>query len=146
MCMKRCQRLCMAISILVAIVGPSCSVDNNDAYTEYFPKADGDKPDEFKSGYTKSCATESADGLEIYLFSVEKFALSRHMLRISPPKKNSEILVSYAKGAPMRVHLVVKRTNRGEAVMAISTLRGLECDDCVVARKTQFSCPSQGET
>ncbi|MCW4453944.1 hypothetical protein OK348_03960 [Flavobacterium sp. MXW15] len=132
---------CVVMCILVAVSGSSCSV-GNDAYTEHFPKADGDKPVEFEFGYTNACAAAGVEDMEAYLSSVEAFALSRHMLRISPTKKNPEVLASYARGAPMRVHLLVKRSDQGRTVMGISTLRGIGCEDCAVARKTRFPCPS----
>lgn len=133
---------CFGISLLVAMFGSSCSVENNDSYAEYFPATDGDKPDEFKFGYVRTCVATSPESLEKFLSSVDAFASTRNMLRVLPTKRNSKILASYSRGAPMRVHLLVKLADGDGVVMGISTLRGLDCDDCELAKKTNFLCPS----
>lgn len=144
---NQCYRYCsvkrgLAITILAAAVGSSCSANNDGPYTEYFPKSDGDKPEEFNATYTNSCRPERTQDLVVYLSSVEKFALSRHMLRIAPTNYNSKIVEAYSRGAPMKVHLLVERADDGGVMMSISTLGGLECEDCAVARETLFPCPS----
>lgn len=132
----------VAVCVIVAISSSSCSVENNDRYREYFPKSDGDKPEDFKFGYSQTCVIASPGDRDAYLASVHEFALSRHMLRISPKTDGQEIIASYSRGAPMRVHLVVKRTEDEKIFMGISTLRGLECEDCSVAESVNIPCPS----
>ena len=140
------KRICavprLVLSSFVMWIGlASCSSENNDSYMEHFADPNGDKPEEFKFAYERSCLVSNEKTEAEVLSSIQRFASSRGMSRIIPDSRGRDSpIVAYSRGMPMRVHLVVKRVAENELFVGISTERGLGCEDCAIAEKKDIGC------
>jgi hypothetical protein len=111
-----------------------------DSALEYFPQANGDKPELFELGHVQVCPITRA-GLPLLIRRVDAFALRHGMIRHDIQHRRERIAAVYSRGAPMREHLMVERLHAHRYRVGISTLYGLECDD-LCRRATAYDfCP-----
>lgn len=129
-------RLSAATACMMILAG-GCT---GDSALEYFPQANGDKPELFELGHVQVCPITHA-GLPLLIRRVDAFAQRHGMIRHDIRHRRERIAAVYSRGAPMREHLMVERLHAHRYRVGISTLYGLECDD-LCRRATAYDfCP-----
>ncbi|WP_133001242.1 hypothetical protein [Luteimonas arsenica] len=102
-------------------------------HTEYFPAANGNKPDIFELGFVQVCEDGSAA-----IEGVMRFANEQGMYKHEIAKPGERVLVVYTLGAPMKAHLMVERIHKDRFRIGISTFRGYSTAVVDAARKSDF--------
>ena len=107
-------------------------------YTEYFPEANGDKPDIFEFSFVQVCESrrEALDG-------AARFARRYHFLQERVAEPVGRIGPVYTSGAPMRAHLMVEQLHEQLYRVSLSTFRGFPTDLVLAAHTFNF-CSTGG--
>ncbi|WP_456998683.1 hypothetical protein [Lysobacter sp. HA18] len=121
-----------ALFVLFPLALAGC-FDSDPAHTEYFPEADGNRPDIFKIGFVQVCESRQ-NALGGAMRFARRYNMSQE--RISHPAKH--IVAVYTSGLPMRAHLMVEHIYERRYGVSVSTFGGFPTDIVLAARSFDF--------
>ena len=125
----------MRIKVLFALLPLAFAgcFDSDPAHTEYFPEANGDKPDIFKVGVVQVCESRE-DALD----GAARFARRYNMTQEHIARPAEHIVAVYTSGLPMRAHLMVEHVYERRYGVGASTFGGYPTDIVLAARSFNF--------